>query len=80
MTCIHCGAPLGAAYHLNAWLTSNGHAAYECWAVGRPACDEGITWYSENTMLTVGGRVLDSRREAAVREQREAICNVRRTP
>ena len=64
MTCIHCGAELGSGYRLNPWLV-----AYEC----RPKCEAGEAWYAENTMQTVGGRMLDSRREEAVREQRQAL-------
>ena len=74
MTCIHCGAPLDGRYHLNGWLSSCGVPAYECYNGCGPLCDAGVDWYAENTIKTLAGRMLINSREAAVKEQRLAVC------
>jgi len=74
LRCVHCDKALVGRYHLSPWLSSIGNACYECWDGTGPACDAGIEWYDANTIRTLAGRMLINSREAAVKEQRLAVC------
>jgi hypothetical protein len=71
--CVHCGKVLDSP-RLNPWLSSLDKPAYEHWCAGAPACDAGITWYEENTVKTIAGRMVFADRDDAVREQRKALA------